>query len=39
MLFTSIIQPLGFEKDFSHCYDHSFPLRSKAPKGMKPRHL
>ena len=24
---------------FGHCYDHSFPLRSKAPKGMKPRHL
>ena len=19
-----------------HCYDHSFPLRFKAPKGMKP---
>lgn len=25
---------LGF-----HLYDHSFPLRSKAPKGMKPKYL
>ena len=22
-----------------HLYDHSFPLRSKAPKGMKPKYL
>ena len=22
-----------------HLYDHAFPLRSKAPKGMKPKYL
>ena len=22
-----------------HLYDHTFPLRSKAPKGMKPKYL
>ena len=23
----------------AHAYDHTFPLRSKAPKGMKPKYL
>ena len=25
--------------DYCHLYDHSFPLRSKAQKGMKPFRL
>ena len=26
-------------RTFAHYYDHTFPLRSKAPKGMKPKYL
>ena len=29
--------PLSFA--FGHLYDHSFPLRSKAPKGTKHKYL
>jgi hypothetical protein len=28
-----------FACPFAHFYDHSFPLRSKAQKGMKPMPL